>query len=361
MSHQWIITLTLLSSAAFAFPSADYRTNFDPSQLKASATGMPSQVVVLGTPHLRTMPDGFDPDTLQPLLNRLQHWAPQIITIEALSGTQCDMMRRNPTRYGATISRYCWNTVTAQQATGLDVPEATVQVNRLLRDWPANPDASQRRQLAVLFLAAGDQASALVQWLRLPPDERIADQALTAPLAQHLRKLGERHDESYLVAARLAAQLGLERVIPIDDHTADSDDDPADQATMADTMQRIWDNPATRQRTAMDQKLRANLHNGDGVLQMYRVLNAPDQAQLIYDSDFGAALRDQSPQLIGRNYVGYWETRNLRMVSNIRSVIGDSPGRRTLSIVGASHKWYVESYLAMMHDVQLVDAEQVLQ
>jgi hypothetical protein len=81
---------------------------------------------------------------------------------------------------------------------------------------------------------------------------------------------------------------------------------------------------------------------------------------LVYESDFGAALKDRSAKQIGRNYVAYWETRNLRMVSNIREALGETPGKRMLSIVGASHKGYFEAYLTMMHDVKLVDAIIVL-
>jgi len=58
--------------------------------------------------------------------------------------------------------------------------------------------------------------------------------------------------------------------------------------------------------------------------------------------------------------VGYWETRNLRMVANIRDVLGRYPGTRMLAIVGSSHKWYYEAYLDQMHDVRLVDVEPVL-
>jgi len=80
----------------------------------------------------------------------------------------------------------------------------------------------------------------------------------------------------------------------------------------------------------------------------------------VYHSDFGAALGEPSPEAFGRNYLGYWETRNLRMVANIRDVLGQHPGTRMLAIVGASHKWYHEAYLDQMHDVQLVDAEPIL-
>jgi hypothetical protein len=70
--------------------------------------------------------------------------------------------------------------------------------------------------------------------------------------------------------------------------------------------------------------------------------------------------RRPSPEGFGRNYVGYWETRNLRMVANMRDILGQHPGTRMLTIVGASHKGYYEAYLNLMHDVQLVSSDEVL-
>ena len=61
------------------------------------------------------------------------------------------------------------------------------------------------------------------------------------------------------------------------------------------------------------------------------------------------------PPYYGRQYVAWWETRNLRMVANIRASFGNKPGARVLSIVGTSHKPYYEAYLGMMHEVKLVD------
>jgi hypothetical protein len=82
--------------------------------------------------------------------------------------------------------------------------------------------------------------------------------------------------------------------------------------------------------------------------------------KLVFNSDFGAALHEPSPQRFGRGYVGYWEVRNLRMAANIRDVMSVRPGIRTLVIVGSSHKAYLESYLHQMHDVRLVDAATLL-
>ncbi len=74
----------------------------------------------------------------------------------------------------------------------------------------------------------------------------------------------------------------------------------------------------------------------------------------------GQLTSQRTPQLYRRQYVAWWETRNLRMVANIRAAFGNHPGARVLSIVGASHKPYFDAYLDMMHEVRLVDPVTVL-
>jgi hypothetical protein len=110
----------------------------------------------------------------------------------------------------------------------------------------------------------------------------------------------------------------------------------------------------------MSDALEAKLGSPEAVLAIYRAYNAPGMAKLTFDGDFGAALEEPSPQKFGRVYVGYWETRNLRMASNIRDMLAAQPGIRALVIVGQSHKGYLEAYLNQMHDARIVDAAMVL-
>ncbi len=360
MLRKWVMITALISGSAFA-GAKDYIPTFDPSHLKGPDAGTPNEVLVLGTDHLSSLPANFDPKFLAPLIARLEAWKPEVITIEALSGSQCDFMRRNSVRYAESVESYCWDPAPAHEATGLDVPAAVAEADRLLATWPSAPTPAQRRHLAAIFLAAGDRASALVQWLRLAVSERHLGDGLDETLVNDLHKLTIARNESFLIAAPLAAHLGLDRIYPIDDHTADSGaDDEADHKAYGETMKRLWDNPATAKRFAQDAAIKSDLGSDEGVLAMYRADNESGQAQLAYESDFGAAMKDRSAKKYGRNYVGYWETRNLRMVSNIREILGNAPGKRLLSIIGASHKGYFEAYLNMMHDVKLVDAEVIL-
>jgi hypothetical protein len=356
------VALAGLTLAALPASGQTYRPAFHPDELKGPPKGAPNEVLVLGTPHLSGLPDSFTPELLAPLLDRLAAWRPTAIATEDLSGLQCDSLRRYPSRYAETVKVYCFDPAPAAAATGLTVPEANAEAERLLANWPIAPSPAQRRYLAAVLLAAGEPGSALVQWLRLSSAERRTGDGLNEALVATLEKARTRRNETDLIAAVLAARLGLERLWSVDDHSADTPEpgDPAELKANEQAIMAAWDNPFTQARRAESEQLNAKIAQPDGLLNLYRAYNAPDAPLLVYQSDFGAALAEPSAQGFGRKYVGYWETRNLRMAANMRDVIGRYPGMRMLTIVGASHKGYYEAYLEQMHDVRLIDSMAVL-
>lgn len=350
---RFALTVLLFGSAAIAGQTA-----FDPRKLKTAIAGPPTQVLVLGSTHLSGL-KAFQPDMITPLLDRLAAFRPDIITIESLSGQQCDLLRRYPTRYQGTWEGYCWDNSPATKATGLAVPEAEAAADKELASWPASPSPAQRRHLAALFLAANDRASALVQWLRLPAIERHAGDGLDDALVAVLERKPPSYNENYEIGSALAARLGLERVYPVDDHTADDITGSAGPDFEAAIM-RVW-RPATPPaiRTAYEAREKA-VKDGATLLDFYRFLNTPATQRATVAADFGAAARQDTARLYGRWYLAWWETRNLRMVANIRATFGQRPGARVLVIVGASHKPYFDAYLDMMQDVRLVGIDGVL-
>lgn len=349
-----LISMTLSCAAA----AQDYQPAFDPSRLKGPATGPVNEIMVLGSPHLAHLPKTFQTSSLAPLNDRLAAWKPQAIAVEDRSGPQCDFMRRYAARYQEAVDGYCWDAAPARAATGLDVPQATAEAERLLAAWPAAPSAAQRRRLAAVFLAGGEEASAVVQWLRLPNAERRAGDGLDEVLVARLQKLAVHPNESVAIAAQLAARLGHERVYAMDDQTAGRP--YADRKAAGEAIMKAWDNPANAKRKKEDEILDRGVDTPEGLLAMVRAYNSPAHVAASFEIDFGAALNEPSPQRFGRAYVGYWETRNLRMAANIRDVVGVMPGTRLLVIVGASHKGYLEAYLHQMHDVRVVDTAPLL-
>ena len=357
-----VLAVSVAALAATTAQAQDYKPTFRPDTLKGPPAGKINEVLVLGTTHLSGLPKTFDMALLNPLIDRLAAWKPTGIATEDLSGLQCDALRRYPARYAATVKSYCYDPSKAGEAVGLDVPAANAEAERLLAAWPAAPTAAQRRRLAAVFIAAGERNSALVQWLRLPEAERHAGDSLNDEQAAFLKSFQTRRNETTVISAVLAARLGHERLWSVDDHSADTPDssDPVEQKAAEAAIMKAWDNPVSHARRADDGKLQASLDKPDGVLNLYRAYNSANAQMMAYKGDFGAQFVEPSPQQFGRQYLGYWETRNLRMVGNIRDVLGQHPGMRMLAIVGASHKGYYEAYLNQMHDVRLVSADAVL-
>lgn len=355
-----MLTTLLLGAAAQTFAAGT--PAFDPRAHKSELAGQPAQVLVLGSPHLSQLPEKIDPKLLDPLLDRLAAFKPDVIAIEGLSGEQCEMLKQFKWQHADAWDTYCWDTSDWEKSTGLTVAQADQQVEQALASWPAKPTVAQRRHLAMLFMAANDRPSAQVQWRQLPAAEQRSGDGLTDAMIDIITRKGKAPNESYEVAAALAARLGLQRVYEMDDHSADwaIDDKSPEGEAYGKALQSVWDVkpvPAVRENYLA---LQGHLATSNDVLDFYRFLNALDTQRETIAFDMGAAARSVSAQPYGRQYMSWWETRNLRMAANIHKAFQQKPGAHVLVVVGATHKGHLDAYLDMMQDVRLVDAEQIL-
>jgi hypothetical protein len=336
-----------------AFPFAA-QAQVDLAALDRDMVGPRSQVLVLGTVHLSGMPKGFNPASLEGVLNRLAAFKPDIITVEDQSGEECDLAARQPAKYGPD---YCDPTDAAKAATGLDLPAAIAEVDKTLKAWPAQPTPAQRRRLAALFLGANELASAYVQWLQLPEAERHAGDSLDAALVEKFRRIGTINNESYQLAARLAARLGLQRVYAVDNHTGDRID-VADIKAFVRSIEAAWTAGGAELKEL--EKRQKVLSQDSDLLPLYRAVNDPEGLRVRAEANVSAALRAKSPEAYPQIWVAGWETRNLRMVANIRETFRERPGARVLSIVGSTHKPWFDAWLGQLQGVDIVDVAEVL-
>lgn len=339
-----------LWTCALALPFAT-QAQVDLASLDRAATGPRAQVLVLGSVHLGELPEGLREETLAPVIERLAAFKPDIITIEQLPGEEC---ARYAELYGP---RFCPRTDDARQATGLDVVAAGAQIETTLKNWAAQPSPAQRRHLAALFLAAGDPASAYVQWLQLPAAERRAGDGLDDALVSRLAGIAASNSESYRIAARLAARLGLQRLYPVDNHTGDNVQVDDGQA-FGKALQDAWNASGTSM-AEREAREKALIERGD-MLALYRYINTPESMRVNAEHNIVGPMRAASPERYPQMWVAGWETRNLRMVANIREAFRERPGARVLSIVGVAHKPWFDGWLGQLQGVDIVDAQQVL-
>jgi hypothetical protein len=321
----------------------------------------PTEVVILGTPHLSAI-EHLRPQWLEPLLDRLAAWQPQLIAIEGLSGPECYLVRAYEKSWPDTADSYCKTVekivALAAKSTGLDMPAAEAQAEIAAGKLTPNSTAADRRQMAALFAAAGNIGSAAVQWLRLNPEERRADDEVTGDLAKAFDELSVRRNENYLIAAALAARLGLERLYPTDDHLSDRLQAEAPPG-LEQAMREIWGGPRPdlAERAAAMEKA---LNGPEALLGYYQFMNRTEVGEAFVRADMGKAYATPSKEQHGRRYVAWWETRNLRMVANIRQALGRQPGARGLVIVGNTHKPYFDAYLRLMHELRVVPTSQII-
>jgi hypothetical protein len=358
LSVSTFIASVMLSAVPAAAQVASAPAAIDPPSWRAEIAGEPSQILTIGSAHLRQL-DPLPPRAaLEPVIDRLVAFAPDIVTQEGVSGEQCEMMQRTPAVYGGGLD-YCWDAAEIAAVIGIDGPAARTAVAATLAAWPAQPTADQRRHLARLFIAAHDRTSALVQWWRLPETERRATaefpEALVAIVTEQANSMNERNS----IAAAVAVRRGLERVHQVDDHSSDAIL-TAMPAACESAITRMWGSPISTALQAREAARTASLTDGQAMLRYFRHLNAPQTQRDYINVDHRAAVGSGGAGDCGRHYVAWWETRNLRMAANIRSAMGGRPGARVLNIVGASHKPYYDLYLGQMADAVIVDVVTVL-
>lgn len=355
---RYLLPLLLAVFAAIQ-PLPSHAQFAPPLGARPEVSGPRTQMMTLASIHLSSHSKDWQATWLTPLRARIANWRPQVITIENLSGSQCEMMRNLPGRYAETYDTYCTDATPFQRSVELTQAEAEARAEQHLATWPRTPTPAQRRELAMLFLAAGDFGSAMVQWLRLPAGERHAGDTLSERAVKHLSRSSGGMNESIDIAAEVAASVGLDRLHAVDDHTSDaifSMQDPAFEPWQQARYQAIVPSPKLVEQAEVEKRVR----DGESLLAYYRVINAAHAADDTIQLDFGGALADPHPKRFGRQYVGWWETRNLRMAANIRAAISLTPGVRVLNIVGASHKPWYDQWARQMSDVEVVDAAAAL-
>lgn len=319
--------------------------------------------MIFGLGHLDTAPASFQVAWLEPILCRLRAYKPDLILTEAMSGEQI-MGLDAYAAYHGTASQYAGPTLemakTAQSDLHLSAAQALVQANELSKKGNLTP--AERRRLAGLFVAAAEPLSAAVQWLRLPVAERIGADGISPALAKQVNLFATMRNEMSSLAARLAADLGLERVYGAGDHLSDvaqPDFTAFKTAVAAEPSQVDRFNHNTPEFRAVPEEA-LKLASAAEVMPMMKWKNSTRFAELDAEAQWLSMLGSEKIGRVGRQRVAAWEAQNLRMAVAIREATAPIAGGRALLIVGAAHKPFIEAYLRTFTDVELVSVPAML-
>jgi hypothetical protein len=323
----------------------------------------PTKVMVFGLGHLDGAPDGFQTAWLEPVLCRLRAYAPDLILSEAMPGEQVMMLDAYSAHHG-DAGKYGGPTLAMAKAMQAELKltagDALAQADKLAANHPT--DAAGRRRLAALFVAAAEPFSATVQWLSLPASERVAGDGITPDLAKRLDRFAALRSELTSIAARLAADRGLERVYGAGDHASDvvQPDFAAFSAAVASTpgQKEQFNHQLPAFQKVPEEAMK--LASAAEVMPVLRWKNSDRHLAMDADAQWYSMLRSGTMGAIGRQRVAAWEAQNLHMATVIREATASIPGGKAVLIVGAAHKPFIERYLRTFSDVEIVSSAKML-
>ena len=138
--------LLSLSTSAFA----QYEP---PLGSRHAVAGPKTSMLTVGSTHLSAHSGTWSKQWLEPLQQRLVAWRPELVTVEQLSGSQCETLRGNPAVFGEVFEAYCRDATPFQRVLRMTQAQAAAEAAHQLAAWPAAPTPVQRRRLTMLFLA----------------------------------------------------------------------------------------------------------------------------------------------------------------------------------------------------------------
>jgi Family of unknown function (DUF5694) len=318
-----------------------------------------TQILVLGSTHLHSLGDRFNPKLLDRLVETLKRFKPNLICIENLSGEVIERMQRGgdeetPKRFASGHIRFAKK---AQKLVGLSRIEAEKRSRKIVHQKLTN---QQRLELILLFLAAYDSNSAALQWSYLPPKVRETTEKISKDICTFLDKNLTEPNEVISIGVRLARELGVQTLATMDDHPDNGiDSERIDEYIAVLTEGHTYfSDEAKAFMKSFDQRFDKALKKRD-LLPFYRYLNSPKVCQTLIDVECLTYLRMNHPSGLDRARLAEWEVRNLMMTAYIRRASALYAGKRILVIVGCSHKPLFDRYLKQLMDVQVVQFREI--
>jgi hypothetical protein len=313
-----------------------------------------THVLILGTPHLNHMPEGFDPSHLDEVLATLEKKKFDLIAIESMSGERINEMNGRQLPFWKDVLEpfVAARIETGQKYQilfGMSYSEAVEKRSQILKQNTL--DEVDRESLLKSYLCTYDNWSALLQYNQLQNPQHLPDNA-----REHLEKLGRSWNEINLIAVKLGVRMNLHSLYPIDDL-----DDEArlflfkpefmdEFQTLGSVIEKAMNHPVFVKSNEME----GLAISKKDFFNLYQYLNSEEYTQGDFDAQWKIWFETNLPSKgdIARYYL--WEMRNLRITANIAELIALNPGKKILVIIGASHKSFVEKYLGQMPKVELM-------
>lgn len=316
--------------------------------LAASVPAVAAEVMVVGIPHLGALDPAPRRMQLDAAVARLGTFAPTLVCVEAMPGERVADFLHAPARHGELLRTFALDAVRLageQQARqSLDAAQALDQA-RVLERQPGALDDDARLRLIALQLAGHEPWSAALNWTLLPEAaQAAADKVLGAVAPVRLRALAASGNEIATLAIPLARQRGHRRLCMVDPFA-----DELEVAPLASGLMPLIDTPAVRAGLDRFQRVQTSqwrADDADGLVGLLAWANGKAFADADRAAQWALFATPGPAHDAGKRRLALWHARNAQIGAHLFRAIASPDGGRTLLIIGASHRPFIESLLA---------------
>lgn len=328
----------------------------------ASLPATAADVLVVGTPHLAGLTPAPREVQLDAAVARLAGFAPTLVCIEAIPGGRVSDFLRSPGRYGELLRTFAPDAVrlAAEQQVrlSLDAADALDQA-RALERRPGALDADARLRLISLQLAGHEPWSAALNWTLLPDAAQAnATRTLGTAAPQRLSALAASGNEIATIAIPLARARGHRRLCMVDTFV----DELAVEA-LAPELMPLVDTPVVRaglERFQHEQASHWQPADDAGLLDLLAWANGEAFADADRAAEWSLFATPGTAHDAGKRRLALWHARNAQIGADLFRAIASPEGGRTILVIGASHRPFIESLLASQPWMTLHPAVRVL-
>jgi hypothetical protein len=317
--------------------------------------------MVVGTPHLSALRPEPGPERLREVVERLASWTPTVVCVEAIPGERVRQLAGDPLAWGELLSTFALDAIrlAPEQQARLSVDGATAL--RLARELETRPSLTEaeRVRLVGLQLAGYEPWSAVLGWTVLAEAERAAAaKKLGRAAAERLATLASARNEIVSLAIPLAARLGHRRLCMADVFV----DEVAVQALEKDLAPLLRDPGVAEGLEAFEAARAERWRPGekDGLVRLLGWMSSPGYAEADRRSQWDLFARDGASNRAGERRLALWHARNAEIAAHVYRAVSGPDGARTLLLVGASHRPFLEAALRAQPWIEVVPAERAL-
>lgn len=321
-----------------------------------------TEVMILGCPNFKTLQKYIESKLFDSLFLVIKSFSPNQIGIQSLTPNYMRfLLSANSNLHNLNkgeINNFINLGLVTQKKLKVDFEVASKTADSLLKQINlsnASEVYSLREKIILNQVASFNFYSAALQWSYLKNDDKKKTSIIPNKIREELEKILSSPDEINLIGIKLARQIGLQQLIPVDDQQ----DKDIYSEIMPSLMKEIIDDSLYLKAANSDvykktDELFKQSFQNKNLLPYFLYINSREYAIKDAEAQWGVFYKLNLESGLDRTRAALWEVRNLNIASNIRRATSLNPGSKLLVIVDPSHKPFLEAYLSSLGDIKIV-------